>query len=113
MEKITLTFDLEDPQDAKIYQELEETFQFLSSIPFGPSISKHDILKIFFKKPLESELINFKKERITYEQKVNLWVKGYCNLNNKEVDKYAFIVDILPSLSKKQLLEIEKVAMNV
>lgn len=110
---ITLTYDLTNEDEKSAYDEIKKAHQDLFQIEnVSFSIKMKDWLKLCFAPPKKRKSMEIKKQFITKDSKIEVWTIGYNKAEDKSITEKDFIIDVLPTVSKRELDRFINLALS-
>lgn len=112
LRKLSLIFNLEDPQDQQRWHQLEASMAILQQSLGKKVITKSALLKTFIHTLTPKEILSLHKEFLGPEQKLQLWCSSYNQIHHTKFSVSEFAVTIMPTLREKDYLDLEKNALS-
>ena len=107
MKKVTIKFDLSDPEDQEKWKSLEHLQGRVNRYTALRRTGKSDLLKLFMGPISDKNWIQFCRKGLTHEERLNIWKTSYQVSTGENIDLMKFVVEVLPGLKDKQREELE------
>ncbi len=108
---VKIEFDLGIEQDQSLYQKLQAHLVAANQRRTNCKIKMADILKLAIPKITEADILEFRTSTLSKKDKLALWAENFNRENQTQYSSEEFAVDILPTLSGKDLKRIQEISL--
>ena len=108
---VRLEFDLSDERDGNFYKMLEAFEQKINAGRSSGKVRLCELVKLGINKITDSDLLELKNKTLSKKDKLQIWTANYNQEMNTKITAEEFAVDVLPTLSGKDLKRIQEIGL--